>query len=398
MAKDMEQLYAERLKRYVTAMRNEKPDMIPIRPFVAEFTAKYAGYTCQEVAHDFEKAFVAARKCAADFDWDAVVGNMVYVWTGLTQAIGLKYYAVPGIDISPDTGFQYIEPSEEKAFMKPDEYDQLIEDPTGFLFNVWLPRVSADVSAMGEPTSYRNNLSFLKGGMAMLSYFNAFGKQNELLRTESGTVSAISGILKAPFDIIADKLRGYLGLVTDLIERPDKVLAACEALMPHLLHVALSGADPEKNVPIGFWMHRGCVPFISQKHFEKFYWPTLKPIIEEIWAHGHQVLFYAEGDWNAHLNAFVELPDGSIVYHVDQADIFEVHKTIGHKFCISGGIANWLLSNGTPDEVRECCKKVIDGVAGDGGYIMDASAIVQDDAKVENIKAMTDFTREYGVY
>ncbi len=36
MAKDMEQLYAERLNRYVTAMRNEKPDKIPIRPFVAE--------------------------------------------------------------------------------------------------------------------------------------------------------------------------------------------------------------------------------------------------------------------------------------------------------------------------------------------------------------------------
>jgi uroporphyrinogen-III decarboxylase len=234
--------------------------------------------------------------------------------------------------------------------------------------------------------------------MAMLSYFNAFGKQNELLRTESGTVSAISGILKAPFDILADKLRGYLGLVTDLFERPDKVLAACEALMPHLTHIAISTADPDKNVPIGFWMHRGCVPFVSQEHFDKFYWPTLKPIIEEIWANGHQVLFYAEGDWNAHLNSFAELPDGSIVFHVDKADIFEAHKAIGRKFCISGGIPNYLLGYGTPDEVRDCCKKVIDGVAGDGGYIMDASAIIQNDAKVENIKAMTEFTREYGVY
>ena len=398
MAQDMEQLYGERLKRYVTAMRNEKPDMIPIRPFVAEFTAKYAGYTCQEVTHDFQKAFAAARKCAADFDWDAVVGNMVYVWTGLTQAIGTKYYAVPGIDIPPDTGFQYLEPPEEKAFMKADEYDQLIEDPTGFLFNVWLPRVSSDVSAMDEPTSFRNNLSFLKGGMAMLNYFTAFGTQNELLRKESGTVSAISGILKAPFDIIADKLRGYMGLITDVMERPEKVLAACEALMPHLTHVALSGADPDKNVPIGLWMHRGCVPFFSQKHFDKFYWPTLKPIVEDIWAHGHQVLFYAEGDWNAHLNAFAELPEGSIVYHVDQADIFEAHKAIGEKFCISGGIPNFLLSYGTEEEVRECCKKVIDGVAGDGGYIMDAGAIIQNDGNVENIKAMTEFTREYGVY
>ena len=41
---------------------------------------------------------------------------------------------------------------------------------------------------------------------------------------------------------------------------------------------------------------------------------------------------------------------------------------------------------------------MIDGVARDGGYIMDASAIVQNDAKVENMQAMTDFAREYGVY
>ena len=42
-------------------------------------------------------------------------------------------------------GFQYREPPENEAFMQPDEYDQLIEDPTGFLYNVWLPRVAAPV-------------------------------------------------------------------------------------------------------------------------------------------------------------------------------------------------------------------------------------------------------------
>ena len=63
-----EERYQQRLRRYVTAMRNEKPDMVPIRPFVAEFTGKYAGYTCQEVAHDYSKAFEAAVVCARDFD------------------------------------------------------------------------------------------------------------------------------------------------------------------------------------------------------------------------------------------------------------------------------------------------------------------------------------------
>ena len=109
-----EELYCQRLSRYLTAMRNEKPDRIPIRPFVAEFTAKYAGMTCQDVVHDYNRAFVAARKCAADFDWDAVVSNMVYVWTGLIQAIGLTYYGIPGIDVPANNGFQYREPSEEK--------------------------------------------------------------------------------------------------------------------------------------------------------------------------------------------------------------------------------------------------------------------------------------------
>ena len=398
MTSDMKQLYNQRLDRYVTTMRNEKADMIPIRPFAAEFTARYAGFNCQQVTHDYENAFTAVRKCAKDFDWDAVVSNMVYVWTGLTQAMGLKYYAAPGLDIGPDTGFQYREPSETEAFMQPNEYDQLIEDPTGFLFNVWLPRVSNDVSASGEPTSYRNNLSFLKGGMAMMKYFNSFGTQNALLESETGTVPAIAGIFKAPLDLIADKLRGYIGLTMDIFERPQKVLAACEALMPHLLRIGLTSADPNKNVPIAFWMHRGCVPFVSHDTFNNMYWPTLKPIVEEFWPNGHQTLFYAEGNWDAHLNSFAELADGSIVYHVDRGDIFKVHKEIGHKFCLSGGIPNYLLGFGTPDEVREYCKKVIDGVAGDGGYIMDASAIIQNDAKIENIKAMTDFTRDYGVY
>ena len=394
----MEQLYNERMSRYLTAMRNEKPDKIPIRPFVAEFTAKYAGFTCQDVVHDYEKAFAAVRKCAADFDWDAVVSNMVYVWTGLTQAIGLKYYNIPGIDIPPETAFQYREPSEESAFMKADEYDELIDDPTAFLYSKWLPRVSTDISAMGEPASYRNNLALVKGAMAMSNYFTAFGPQNDRLRMESGTVSAIAGILKSPFDIIGDKLRGYLGLTTDMMEQPDKVLAACEALMPHIYNVALETADPNQQVPIGYWMHRGCIPFISRGQFESHNWPTMKPIIEELWRHGHQTLFYAEGDWGHHLHSFTELPDHSIVYHVDKGDILETHKILGGQFCLSGGIPNTILSFQTPDDVRAYCKKVIDGVARDGGYIMDSSAIMQNDTNIENLRALTEFVRDYGIY
>ncbi|HOB99101.1 MAG TPA: uroporphyrinogen decarboxylase family protein [Verrucomicrobiota bacterium] len=238
-----DELYSQRLARYVTAMRNEKPDRVPLRPFVAEFTARYAGYTCQQVAHDYRLAFDAALRCARDFDWDAVVPNMVAAWTGMAQAAGLRYYGIPGIGIPPDVGFNYIEPPEEQAFMRADEYDALIDDPNAFLS-----------------------------------------------------------------------------------------------------------------------------------------------------------LFYAEGKWDWHFDAFRELPDRSIVFHCDRDDLFEVHRRLHDKFALSGGIPNVLLSWGQPNEVREFCARVLREVARDGGYVMDAGAIMQNDTRVENLRVMTQVCRDLGAY
>ena len=113
---------------------------------------------------------------------------------------------------------------------------------------------------------------------------------------------------------------------------------------------------------------------------------------------GVQTLWYAEGNWDKWLKYTAELPERSIIYHVDKGDIFEVHKQVGEKFAISGGIPNDLLAFGLPGEVKDYCKKVIQTVGRDGGYILDAGAIVQSDAKPENIKAMTEAALEYGVY
>ena len=98
------------------------------------------------------------------------------------------------------------------------------------------------------------------------------------------------------------------------------------------------------------------------------------------------------------LKHFLELHEGSIIFHCDKDDIFEVHKVLGHKFAISGGVPNDLLAFGTPEEVRMRVKKVINTVGKDGGFILDAEAIMQQDTKVENFKAMAEACSEYGVY
>jgi hypothetical protein len=118
----------------------------------------------------------------------------------------------------------------------------LIEDPTGYLYNVWLPRVAAPLSPARGPVTFEHSASLVKGAMAMMQFFSAWGVQETRLRAESGTVPAITGMLLPPLGFIADKLRGYVGLVDDLFQRPQQVRAACEALMPHLTQVWEEGS------------------------------------------------------------------------------------------------------------------------------------------------------------
>jgi hypothetical protein len=398
MESETQHLYQQRLNRYVTAMYNGKPDRIPLRVFAEEFAAKYCGYTNYDVAVNHELQFDINRRFAVETGIDAIQTNSVVTWFGMQKAIGWDGITFPGIGLSVDDVNQWSEPTtEEGAFLKASEYDEFADDPTAFLVTKWFARFTRHIHPAGGPVTFEHNMSFINGLMAYNFFFNTWGaKTAELI--QAGVVPAVSSVLKAPLDIMGDKLRGYVNLCFDLHERRDKVIKACEALMPHLLNLVLGGADPAGNLPSIIWMHRGAVPFISQRDFEEIYWATLKPIVEELWAHGHQIIFYAEGKWDQHLESFAELPENSIIFHCDKTDIFEAHKILGGKFCISGGIPNELLSMGSVKDVVDRCKQVIDSVAQDGGYIMDASALIMNDAIIENVQAMIDFTLDYGTY
>ncbi len=72
-------------------------------------------------------------------------------------------------------------------------------------------------------------------------------------------------------------------------------------------------------------------------------------------------------------------------------------EALGGIACVAGNVPISLLNTGTPDEVGDYCKELID-VAGKGGGFMMTSGGVIDKAKPENVRAMIEFTKEYGVY
>ena len=395
----VEKLYVDRLERYVTAMNLGTPDRIPVRFLLQEAAARYVGYTNQQVACDYNLAFEATRRTAEDLNCDAVMLNAIWSNYGVGKSASWKYLHVPGVDVHTGSVNQYSEPEDPAdQFMLEDEYDKLIDDPTAFLFTEWFPRVTARLVKPGQPVTFDHNVALASGALAYANYMNAFGPAAAKLKFESGIVGANSGMIKAPLDILADKFRGYMCTAADTIERPEQVLKACEALMPHILANALAGADPDKNVPVTIWAHRGCVPFFSQKTFDTIFWPTLKPIFEEIISKGHQILFYGEGNWEAHYDALKELPAGSIIYHLDKGDPVLAAKAFKNYFAISGGLPYNVLAKGTPDDVRNEMKTLFDIMKPGGGYILDCTALMLHDINPENVKAAVDYTMDNGVY
>jgi uroporphyrinogen-III decarboxylase len=159
-------------------------------------------------------------------------------------------------------------------------------------------------------------------------------------------------------------------------------------------------ARPDKNgnpVRSGMPLHRGSDGFMSLKDFEKFYWPTLKKVIELKIKLGYTVVPFFEGIWDDRLEYLLDLPRGKVVFSCEKTDIFRAKQVLGGHMCIQGGVPPTLLQAGSPHDVEEHCKKLIKVVGKDGGFILSAGSAI-DCARPENIQAMVDSVKKYGWY
>jgi uroporphyrinogen-III decarboxylase len=183
----------------------------------------------------------------------------------------------------------------------------------------------------------------------------------------------------------------------DMYRRPEKVQAACEKLLPIMLEPAVAAAKMSGNPRVFIPLHKGPEGFMSLEQFKKFYWPTLRELLVALVNEGLNPMVLVEGGYTSRLDIIKDVPEGKIIYWFEDVNMMKAKEALAGKVCIMGSVPMSLLVSGEPDQVRASCKRLIDTVGKDGGYIMSAAAVM-DDAKPENVKAMMDFTREYGVY
>jgi hypothetical protein len=407
--------YKAILTRIKDAIQMKKtPDRVPVAVFPSMFPWLHAGMTPQEAMYDYDKCMEAFKKFMLEFQPDMHLGAAVPGAGKFYEILDYKLYSWPGHGVAPEHSYQ----CNEAEYMKPEEYDLLLMDPSFYFRNFYLPRVFGALQGFsmlaphtatlemyglagfyvpyGLPPVQETFNKLFEAGAEALKWVTALVTNGIELAT-LGFPGLAAGFSKAPYDVIGDTLRGTRGIMMDIYQRPDKLLKAMEALVPIMIGMGVSQVQQTGNPLVFMPLHKGADGFLSDEQFQKFYWPTFKAVMMGLIEGGCIPFPALEGHWDSRLNVIQDIPKGKTAWMVDQSDMVQAKKTLGKNACLLGNVPSSMLRLSTPDEVKAYCKKLIDTVGKGGGFILGNGAFF-DEANPENVKAMVDFTKEYGVY
>lgn len=434
MEKPPEELYNERAKRIEDAAQLKLPDRVPISIEDEGIFVKHAGSTWAEVMYDVEKATAAAKKLFLDLDQDTHGIPFIMCPGQVYDILDFKQVKWPGAKLeanrlsNPNNVFQFVEPGTGFDAMQPDEYDWFINDPTDYMIRGFWPKVSKtlellkDLPAMWHINSY-TRLPLLapfgspeigKALEALMEVGREAMKFNQVLlqyvtdMVQLGYPPRNTAACSQPFDFIGDYMRGTTGRMLDMYRLPDKLKEAVEKVAPMIMEQVLAQAKARLNLltevmpqgrhpkHIAMYLHGGAGGLMSNEQFKEFYWPSLRALLIGIIDAGFTPYMFSEGIYDDRLEIIRDLPKGKVVWHIE-TDIFKAKGILGDTCCIEGGPPASVMNGGSIDDVKAYAKKLIDICGKGGGFIMGVAHSLLT-SKYENVKALVDFTKEYGVY
>lgn len=412
---EAEGTYKERIGLLKDAIQLIKPPhRVPVCPSPGFFPIRYAGSTLYEAMYDYSALAQIWEKYCNDFAPDAYNAPTSIVPGKVFDMLDFTLYQWPGHGISKERTYQFI----EGDYMKAEEYQDLIDDPSGYFLRVYFPRifgalkpfekmpilpliheivlVPPGIIPFGTPELQRALHDVMDAASEATRWAHRVRALNGSVMGK-GYPTFSGGFSKAPFDVVGDSLRGTAGVMMDIYRHPDELLEACERLTPFMVRAGVATGKANGHSLVFIPLHKGADGFMSDKQFRTFYWPTLKKVIVGLVNEGLVPLLFAEGGYNSRLEVVSDLPKGVTVWWFDHTDMVRAKETVGKVACIAGNVPLSLLCAGTEDEVKEYCKRLIDTVGRDGGFILSTGAGM-DEAKPANVKAMIDFSKEYGIY
>ena len=105
-----------------------------------------------------------------------------------------------------------------------------------------------------------------------------------------------------------------------------------------------------------------------------------------------------EGGYSSRLKYLHQLPAGKVAAHFDHVDRVKFKDMCGDVMCFWGNVPSSLMCTGTPQEVKDDVKRLIDLFGDTGALIIDSTQGIPDESRPENVYALREAVDEYGVF
>jgi hypothetical protein len=402
--------YLQRIKILRDAITLQNNPRVPAIPVVGNYVTRRAGFNGYDALYNHETLLVPIMDFHREFQPDVFVtsGPMPgKVW----EILDYQAYAWAGHGLPHDQQFQTI----DGEYMTADDYPALIRDPSGFWMKHYLPRVFGalapmrkmvalptltEIGAMGAgalpfglPDVQEMMHKLMEAGNAAMKCFMA--AQQISMQVDAAGFPTVLGppFCTVPFDMIGDMLRGTRGIMTDLYKRPDDVLTACERLLPIVVNELVESCNRMGRAFVTIPLHKGADGFMSDRHFRKFYWPTLRGLMEGLNAEGIMPLLFAEGGYNSRLEAIADYPEARAIWYFDQTDMRQVEAHLGGRQCVQGNVPSSLMTVSSTDKLRAYCEDLLEVFAGTGGFIL-ANGAVLENTTDDHVRTLIEVVRQ----
>jgi hypothetical protein len=409
----IEKKYKERATRMIKALKMGIPDRVPIHLAAGSFVAYNAGYTYKDLLYDYSKIVPAWTKFVNEFDQDSADAPDLFPARAY-EILDYRMNKWPGHGLPDNTTLHNFV---EKEYMNADEYDLFINDPFDFGLRCFTPRTwgafepLADVPSFSSYQGLPQRLMMMCQDPRFQKLFRAIweaSQENAKHQKVMGECAQVSlnngfpplmgGIMLAPFDTVADMLRGTSGSVKDMFRQPEKLLETLDIIAERDQDSAVGMANMSRSPIVFVPTHKGADAFMSVKQFEKFYWPTFRKLLLGVVNEGCVPFIVLDGSYNEErLKIISELPKSSVVWNMEKTDMALSKKILGNSACIAGNVTAAQLYTKTPEDIKKYVRYLIETCAPGGGYILALGSGI-DKCDPANLQAVVEAGKEYGVY
>jgi len=197
-------------------------------------------------------------------------------------------------------------------------------------------------------------------------------------------------------------LRGMDNLLMDIIEQPDLVHRLVKMGVKHTKTLIQKAYSLGAELFVFGDDYAGTTgPLMSPKHFEEFFLPGLREVVETAKNYGAFTIKHTDGDISSIIEPIISTGINGLHPLDPEAgmDIKEVKEKYGDKICVIGNIdTGKILTESTPEVVEETVRTLIANVAPGGGYILSSANSIHAHVRPENYRAMLKAAIKYGNY